>query len=137
VEAAVGAAIILLALRLLLRWARARTGGRAAVARERQGGRTPVTAFSLGLLHGAGGSAAAGALLLGMASGGVAGVIGLAVFAAATAVSMAACSALVGHVMAPAVSRRQAGGAVVPLLGAASVAFGCWYMAAALAATPH
>lgn len=100
-------------------------------------GRTPLAAFGIGLVHGAGGSAGASIVLVGaVSSGGAAAASALLLFAAATAVSMAAASTLVGAALVrPAVRRRIA--ASIPFLAAVSLLFGLWYGLGALEAVPH
>ena len=89
-------------------------------------GRTPATAFTIGLMHGVGGSAGVGILLVASAAGRVNPVAGLLLFAAATAASMAVVSAVVGYglVRGPIAPRLER---AVPAFGAASLLFGVWY----------
>ncbi|HEY3021933.1 MAG TPA: hypothetical protein VGJ32_17165 [Solirubrobacteraceae bacterium] len=147
-EAAIGALIVALAVRLLVRWrggafhTHVHTHGDLRHAHphaheradEHRGpghehphaeslGRTPLVAFGIGLVHGTGGSAAAGVLLVSVASRGAAGVAALGLFAAATALSMALASALFGQALA----RGRLVERLVPALGAFSLLFGCWY----------
>ena len=66
-ETAVAAVIVFLAVRLLLRWRHglfATLGASAAASGHRHGVRTRFGAFGIGLLHGMGGSAGVGVLLL-------------------------------------------------------------------------
>jgi len=150
-ELAIGAVIVALAVRLLVRWRRGafhthvHTHGDVrhahphvhepahphvtehAHTHAESLGRTPLVAFGIGLVHGAGGSAAAGVLLV-SAVGGAAGAIALALFAAGTALSMALASALFGHVLARGALIER----LVPLLGTFSLLFGVWYAASAL-----
>jgi hypothetical protein len=146
-ELAIGVVIIVLALRLLVRWRRGcfhthphAHGGvvhahphvhEAAHDVHRHAhaetiGRSPLAAFGIGLMHGAGGSAAAGVLLVGAVSGTASSVIALALFAAATAASMAMLSTGVGLALARGVMGRRLE-SLVPWMGTASVAFGAWY----------
>src|SRR4051812_17876405 len=79
-ETAVGVMIIALAVRLLLRWRRGEIGHAHA-----GGGRTRWQAYGIGLVHGMGGSAGVGLLLLaGIPDQGEA-LVALALFAAFTA----------------------------------------------------
>ena len=89
-------------------------------------GRSPATAFSIGLMHGIGGSAGIGILLVASAADRVNPVAGLLLFAGATALSMALVSAAVGYglVRGPIAPRLER---VVPAFGAASLIFGVWY----------
>lgn len=94
-------------------------------------GRSPMTAFGIGLVHGVGGSAGAGVLLVAASADRVYAVAGLVLFAGATALSMALVSAvasrgLVSRVVAPRLER------LVPAFGSLSLAFGLWYAVAAL-----
>jgi ABC-type nickel/cobalt efflux system permease component RcnA len=94
-------------------------------------GRSPLTAFGVGLLHGAGGSAAVGVLLVSAVSGGARGVLALLLFAAATAASMAFVSSAFGYALARgAVTARLE--RLVPVFGVGGVLFGVWYALAAL-----
>lgn len=151
-EVAIGVIIILLALRLLLRWAQgyfhihphshdgvqhshphAHEGAQAGHAPTSHShphaealGRSPLAAFGIGMVHGIGGSAGVGILVVGAASSQITGVAALVLFAAATAVSMALVSSGFGYALARGpVARRAA--AFIPVLALASLAFGAWY----------
>ena len=136
-ETAVAALIVFLAIRLLVRW---RHG---AFARSDEVGadhhhpvRSPHAAFGIGLVHGMGGSAGVGVLLLAAVPSRELAVAALLVLALFTAVSMTIVSTGFGAVMAA----RRTGGAIagaVPALGAASLAFGLWYAAAAWSLAPY
>ena len=144
--------IIFLALRLLLRWAQgyfhihphshegvnhshphvhegrqashAPTGHHHSHAEAL--GRSPLAAFGIGMVHGIGGSAGVGILVVGAASSQVTGVAALVVFALATAISMALVSSSFGYALARGpVARRAA--SLIPVLALASLAFGAWY----------
>jgi ABC-type nickel/cobalt efflux system permease component RcnA len=156
-EATIGAVILFLAVRLLLRWKRGafhshphthegrehshphahelrRAGDHPAEHGHRHAealGRSPLAAFGIGLLHGAGGSAAVGVLLVGAVSGRAQGVIALFLFAAATALSMALVSTAFGYalVRGPMARRLESW---VPVFGGAGVCFGLWYAVEAL-----
>lgn len=93
-------------------------------------GRSPREAFGIGLVHGVGGSAGAGVLLVAAASTPAIGTLALFVFAAGTAVSMGVVSAFVGHGLATGVLGRWLE-PVIPVIGIASAAFGVWYAAGA------
>lgn len=160
-ELAVGVLIVALALRLLLRWRRGtlhvhphRHGDLVhahphvhdhagahehahghAVAHEHAHaqalGRAPRVAFAIGLVHGVGGSAGVGVLVVAGASSAAAGVMALLVFAAGAAVSMAAASAAFGQaIVRTSLLERLVW--LVPALGIASLLFGTWYVLAAL-----
>ena len=82
------------------------------------------------MVHGLGGSAGVGILLVGAASSQMRGVAALILFAAGTAISMALVSSSFGYALARGpVMRRMT--SVVPLLALASLAFGVWYALAA------
>jgi cytochrome c biogenesis protein CcdA len=158
-ELAIGIVIIGLALRLLDRWRRgcfhthphAHDGvvhAHPHVHEERHAeggapahghthaetvGRSPAAAFGIGLIHGTGGSAAAGVLLVGAVSDTTQGVAALALFAAATAVSMALLSTGVGLALARGLMGRRLE-SLVPVMGTASLLFGVWYALGALPA---
>jgi ABC-type nickel/cobalt efflux system permease component RcnA len=155
-EGLVGVVIIVLAVRLLVRWRRGyfhahphdhgdgvrhahphvheRPHG-AAHAHDHPHseavGRSPRVAFGIGLVHGAGGSAGVGILLIAGIDADAEAVLALLLFAAGTAVSMALVSAAWGRLLiTQAVERRLE--ALVPVFGSASLAFGCWYGLGAL-----
>jgi ABC-type nickel/cobalt efflux system permease component RcnA len=155
-EAAVGVVIIVLAVRLLLRWRRGyfhshphrhgtrwhthphvHAGARDHALDHEHGhgelfGRSPLTAYGIGLIHGLGGSAAVTLLLIAAMPGRIEAVVALVIFALATALSMGLLSAGFGAVIA---SRALASRLeqAVPLLGLVSLAFGTFYLASALA----
>jgi cytochrome c biogenesis protein CcdA len=161
-ELAVGAVIVMLAARLLLRWRRgyfhvhehshgdvrhahphvheAEPADPHPHAHEhshaRELGRSPLAAFGIGLLHGAGGSAGAAVLVVAATPGTAAATASLAVLALGTAISMTAVTALFGAALArgPLPRRFEL---VAPVLGTLSLAFGVWYGLAALSAVPY
>src|SRR5512132_3736720 len=86
-EVAVGVLIVGLAVRLLIRW---HDGAfRSGPGHRHSHGRSPLQAYGIGLIHGMGGSAGVGVLLLAAIPDRVEAVVALALFAAFTAVSMA------------------------------------------------
>ena len=119
-EALVGLLIVGLAVWLLVRW---RSGALATRARIRSRG----TAYAIGLVHGAGGSAGIGLLLLAAIPDRSMALAGLAVFAGGTALSMALLSAGFGRALSGEWAMR-----ITPCLGVVSLVFGAWYTAAAL-----
>ena len=134
-EAAVGVVIVLLAAWLLLRWHRGvfhshSDRDEAPQARSRLG------AYGIGLVHGMGGSAGVGVLLLSTIESHAVAVVALAVFAVFTAVSMALLSAGYGLTLAHARVERSFG-RVAPVLGSASMAFGVWYALGAVNLAPY
>jgi hypothetical protein len=78
------------------------------------------------MVHGLGGSAGAGILVVGAASSRLPGIAALVLFAGGTAASMALVSAAFGYALArPPVANRI--GSLVPLLAVVSLVFGAWY----------
>ncbi|MEA2227093.1 MAG: hypothetical protein QOF04_723 [Solirubrobacteraceae bacterium] len=138
-ETAVGVVIVVLAARLLVRWHRGalhphqhpHTGDGRPIAT-----RSPVQAYGIGLVHGVGGSAGVGVLLLAAIPDHVEGVVALAVFAAFTAMSMALASTSLGWALSRGTAVRGYA-RIAPALGMASLAFGVWYALGALAAVPY
>ena len=99
-------------------------------------GRSPLGAFGIGLMHGIGGSAGAGLLLVAAVPGRGLGIAALAILSVATAISMALCSAALGRVLARGpIARRVV--PLVPAFGAAGVLFGLWYGLGALETVPY
>jgi ABC-type nickel/cobalt efflux system permease component RcnA len=159
-ELAIGVVIVALAARLLLRWRRGylhvhvhshdgaehahphaheEDHSHAAAHEHRhlhELGRSPLTAFGIGLVHGAGGSAGVGVLLIAAMPGPAERVAALLVLAAGTALSMTAVSTAFGRALArgPLVRRFEL---VAPLFGSAGLAFGAWYALAAVGALPY
>jgi ABC-type nickel/cobalt efflux system permease component RcnA len=132
-EALVGLVIIGLAVWLLARW---RRGCFDPASEQRSDARTPRQAFGVGLLHGIGGSAGVGAILLATIDNRALAVGGLVVLAAFTAVSMTVLTTGFGATLA----RRpvqQSLTRVIPVLGVASLAFGAWYALGALELAPY
>ena len=156
-EAVIGLLIIALAVRLLVRWHRgyfhahphahgalrhvhphvhehgpAGHGAAAHTHRHAEGlGRTPLAAYGIGLVHGVGGSAMVGLLLVGAAASRALGVLALLLFAAGTAVSMALVSAAFGYALTRAPLSLLVG-RLMPVVGVASLVFGVWYAAGAV-----
>jgi ABC-type nickel/cobalt efflux system permease component RcnA len=161
-ELAVGVVIVALAARLLLRWRRGyfhvheHTHGEVRHAHPHvhevepvaphphvhehshapQLGRSPLAAFGIGLIHGAGGSAGVAVLVVAAVPGTGAAIAALAVLALGTAISMTAVTSLFGGALARGPLPRKFELAA-PVLGAFSLAFGVWYGLAALSAVPY
>jgi high-affinity nickel permease len=132
-ETAVGLVIIYLAVRLLRRWVRGEL--RFHAHPDADGPRTRKAAFSIGLVHGMGGSAGVAVLLLASVHSRPLAIVSLVLLAVFTAVSMSLLSSGFGSVLvSPPV--RAAFGVVAPALGAASLTFGVWYATAAWSVTP-
>jgi high-affinity nickel permease len=132
-ESAVAALIVFLALRLLVRWRHGYFDLHAHSHPEqehRHQVRTPLGALGIGLVHGIGGSAGVGILLLAAIPSETVAVASLVLLALFTAVSMSLVTVGFGLTLAarPVASAAKA---VVPALGVASLAFGLWYAAAA------
>jgi cytochrome c biogenesis protein CcdA len=158
-EVAIGAIIAWLAARLLVRW---RRGELHLHAHSHEGllhehlhahaseptrtiagdhghahpkVRSPRAAFGVGLVHGVGGSAPGGIIMVAAAPDRTEALIALCVFAAGTALSMAIASGLAGLVLARApVARRFA--FIAPIVGACALVFGVWYALAGLSLVP-
>jgi ABC-type nickel/cobalt efflux system permease component RcnA len=147
-ESLIGVVIVLLAVRLLVRWRRGafhvhahEHGGSAHVhvhthARERTHEhahpvRSPAQAFGIGLVHGMAGSGGVAVLLVAAISDPALALIALLVLVAGCALSMTILSAVVGRLLgAPVVRRRFT--AAIPALGSGACLFGLWYAAVAL-----
>ncbi|HEY3189643.1 MAG TPA: hypothetical protein VGJ70_19295, partial [Solirubrobacteraceae bacterium] len=98
--------------------------------------RSPLQAFAIGLVHGMGGSAGVGVLLLASIHDRAVAVAALALFAFCTALSMAALSTGLGFTLGR--SRVQSVfPALAPVLGLASLSFGVWYVLGALQMAPY
>jgi len=158
-ELVIAAVIVALAVRLLLRWRRGyfhahpheHAGGirhshphahehaashahvhphEHAHPHAEAVGRSPREAFGIGVVHGAGGSAGVGILLVAGMDGDLQAAAALLLFAAGTAVSMALVSAGWGRLLVShAVERRLS--RLAPAFGTLSLLFGCWYGATA------
>lgn len=149
-EVAIGLIIMLLAVRLLLRWRR----GVFHVHTHTHGGethrhvhshaeeeshehahdlpqRTPLSSYGVGIVHGIGGSGGLTLLLLSTITDKVQATGALMIFAAGTAVSMALLSTAFGLAIAGGPIGRNFE-RVAPVLGVLSMAFGAWYALGAL-----
>jgi ABC-type nickel/cobalt efflux system permease component RcnA len=98
--------------------------------------RSPFQAFAIGLVHGMGGSAGVGVLLLTSIHDHVVAVAALALFALCTALSMAALSTGLGLTLGRA-GMRSLFPSLAPILGLASLSFGVWYALGALHMAPY
>jgi high-affinity nickel permease len=138
-ETAVGVMIVVLALALLNRWRLGRFHvqvHRHDGDRHSHGARTPLKAYAIGLVHGVGGSAGVGVLLLAAIPSHALAIASLAVFAFATAVSMSLISSGFGLTIArPRV--RNSFARVAPAIGVFSLAFGTWYALGAQSLVPY
>jgi high-affinity nickel permease len=131
-EVLIGVVIVALAVRLLVRWRETRLGAR----RHLHPARSPLQAYGIGLVHGIGGSAGVGVLLLASIPDHVEAVAALALFASFTAVSMSLASSSFGWAMSRGAVQRSFA-SVAPALGALSLAFGVWYSLGAVQAVPY
>lgn len=150
-EVTIGVIIVILALRLLVRW---RRGLFHAHDHSHGGGpshrhlhshadasvhhhphdttlRTPFSAYGVGLVHGVGGSGGLTLLLLSTIPDPSEAVVALLIFATGTAVSMALLSTAFGLAIATGPVARNFE-RVAPVLGALAAAFGVWYALGAL-----
>ena len=126
-ETAVGVMIVLLAVALLRR-----TRRDVHVHRSR----TPLQAYVIGLVHGIGGSAGVGVLLLASIRSHGLAVVSLVVFAFCTAISMAVLSSGFGLTLSRPAARRSFA-KLAPAVGVASLAFGIWYALGAQNLVPY
>lgn len=150
-ETLIGMIIVLLAVRLLLRW---RRGLYHAHAHSHDEGdthrhvhshkeseahahahavprRTPLSAYGVGFVHGIGGSGGLTLLLLSTISDKAEAAGALLLFAAGTAISMALLSTAFGLAIAGGPIGRNFE-RVAPVLGVLGLAFGAWYALGAL-----
>jgi high-affinity nickel permease len=161
-EVGVGLVVMGLAVRLLLRWRRGRFHAHlhehdgtwhrhlheheARRKHDAHGGhchehppplaRSQHQAYGIGLIHGIGGSAGVGVLLLAAIPDHGIGIVALVLFALFTAVSMALASTGFGLVLG---RERVARGMprLAPVLGMVGLLFGAWYALAAVEAVPY
>jgi high-affinity nickel permease len=138
-ETAVAALIVFLGLRLLVRWRHGYFDLHAHVHPEqnhRHPVRTPMGAFGVGLVHGMGGSAGIGVLLLSAIPSESIAIASLVLLALFTAVSMTVVTVGFGLTL----STRPVAAAsrtLIPALGVVSLAFGVWYATAAWSLAPY
>jgi hypothetical protein len=129
-ETVIALVIVYLAVRLLRQWRS------PAPARGERRTRTRLGAFGIGLVHGMGGSAGVGVLIVASVESTVLSIVSLGLLAAFTAVSMWLVSTGLGATL---VSRplRRSYDAVAPTLATLSLTFGVWYGTAAWGVTPY
>jgi high-affinity nickel permease len=125
-ETAVAALIVFLAVRLLVRHRHRHERVHHV--------RNPLTAFGVGLVHGMGGSAGVGVLLIAAVPSTALAVVSLVVLALFTAVSMTVVTTGFGAALAV---RQKSLTAAIPVIGTASLAFGFWYAAAVWSLVPY
>jgi hypothetical protein len=133
-ETAIALVIVYLAVRLLMRWRRGKLHFHAHP--DSHGTRTRVGAFGIGLVHGMGGSAGVGVLLIASVESTALAVVSLFLLALFTAVSMGMLSGGFGATLVSQPARAGFG-VVAPALGALSLAFGLWYAGAAWSLAPY
>jgi hypothetical protein len=146
-ETAIGFLIAGLAVWLLIRWRRGAFhahvhthAGRShthlhshnSAPHEHVRSRTALGAFAVGLLHGVGGSAGVGILLVSTIDGTALAIVALGLLAAFTAVSMTLFTTGFGLTLA-----SRSIGRVAPALGTASLLFGLWYALGAQNLLPY
>jgi high-affinity nickel permease len=149
-EKAVGVVILLLALRVILKWARGdyrtsphrHAANDTDVAHERSVRhlhrrspshrhvhvRTPQQAFGIGLLHGLAGTGAVVLLLIAALPSQLEAAAALAVFAPMTVVSMVACTSAFAWVLTRPVVEPFYRSVLIPALGLFGLMFGSWYV---------
>lgn len=146
-EVAIGAIIVILAARLLVRWRRGLFHAHSHVHEEERHRhlhshaeeaesshehahgvplRTPLSAYGVGLVHGVGGSGGLTLLLLSTIPSPAQATVALVVFAVGTAASMALLSTSFGLLIARGPIARNFE-RVAPALGILAAAFGVWY----------
>ena len=120
-------------MRLLLRW---HAGGLTVQSHPTPTACAPrAAAFGIGLVHGMGGSAGVGILIVASVESTALAVLALGLLALFTAVSMTILTTGFGRAL---VSRPvSAAFGQWPALGVASLAFGVWYGAAAWSVFPY
>jgi high-affinity nickel permease len=134
-ETTVGFVIVVLAVLLLARW---RRGMFSPTAHGHPHRRTRGSrgAYAIGFVHGMGGTAGIGLLVLATIHDHLLAVTALALFAACTAISMAVLSTGFGITLG-ARPVRNAFHSLAPALGMGSLAFGVWYALGAQGVLPY
>ena len=146
-ETAVGVVILLLATRIVAKWARGdfragrhphlRSGGSMAHRHLHHGDRpehrhrnvrTPRQALSIGLLHGLAGTGAVALLLIAALPGKVEAAAALAVFAPMSAVSMTLCTAVFAWLLTRPLIDPLYRTVLIPAFGLFGLLFGAWYV---------
>ena len=118
-EKAIGVVILLLAARVIWRWA-----GRHRHERVR----TPRDAFGIGLVHGIAGTGAVVLLLLTALPTQLEAGLALAVFAPMSTLSMAACTTAFAWALTRPAIEPIYRGVLIPAMGMFGVLFGVWYI---------
>jgi hypothetical protein len=115
-ETAVGAVIVLLAVRVIVRWLR---------PPDERSPRTPQQALGIGMLHGLAGTGAVVLLLVAATPEPLEAAAALAVFAPMSIVSMALCTSAFAWALTRGELYRTV---LVPVLGGLGLLFGLWYV---------
>jgi high-affinity nickel permease len=134
-ETTVGVMIVALALWLLVRWRRGLFHQHEHGHDDTQA-RRPWQAFAIGVVHGLGGSAGVGILLLASIRSHGLAMAALALFASCTALSMALLSTGFGAALGRGLGGRSFA-RIAPVLGVASAVFGVWYALGAQGIAPY
>jgi high-affinity nickel permease len=146
-ETAVGIVILLLALRIVIKWVRGdfragrhphqRVDGSETHRHLHHGGqpehrhrnvRTPRQALSIGLLHGLAGTGAVALLLIAALPSKVEAAAALAVFAPMSAVSMTLCTTAFAWVLTRRLIDPLYRTVLIPAFGLFGLLFGSWYV---------
>jgi len=146
-EMAVGVVILLLALRIVVKWLHGdfragrhphrREGAPASHRHLRHGGeqehrhrhvRTPQQALSIGLLHGLAGTGAVALLLIAALPGKLEAAAALAVFAPMSAVSMTLCTTAFAWLLTRRLIDPLYRTVLIPAFGVFGLFFGAWYV---------
>jgi hypothetical protein len=140
-EKAVGVVILVLAARVIWKWARGdyRAGphrhgekGHRHLRREDEHlhtpARTPAQAFGIGVIHGLAGTGAVVLLLLAAMPTQLEAAAALAVFAPMSIVSMAACTTAFAWVLTRPLIEPAYRTVLIPALGLFGLMFGLWYV---------
>jgi ABC-type nickel/cobalt efflux system permease component RcnA len=143
-EKAIGAVILVLAARVIYKWARGdyratshtHDDGHGRRRHLRRGGehghqhvkvRSPAQALSIGLLHGLAGTGAIVLLLIAALPSRLEAAAALAVFAPMSIASMAACTAAFAWVLTRPLIEPLYRTVLIPALGSFGMVFGLWY----------
>jgi high-affinity nickel permease len=144
-EKAVGAVILVLALRVMVKWLRGdyrasahdHAGGHARRRHLRRGNgpghrhvrvRSPHQAFAIGVLHGLAGTGAVVLLLIAALPTKLEAAAALALFAPMTMVSMALCTTAFGWLLTRPRLQPLYRTVLIPVLGSFGMLFGLWYV---------
>jgi High-affinity nickel-transport protein len=135
-ETAVAVVIVYLAVRLLIRWRHGAFHVHGERTHVHLPARTRLGAFGIGLVHGMGGSAGVGVLIVASVPSTPLAVASLALLAVFTAASMTMLSTGFGLTL---VARpvRAAFNGIAPALALSSFVFGLWYASAAWSLAPY